>query len=135
MATAVTVTYVSENDREYAASLKRAQTFEKLKEHARFWRRLAADAFEAVNSNSFDWNEFQKGRKQENQDIFAGEEWSAKYGAILMPEILMRVSIYAMQLGAPWGCVYIRLRDMGNIIEVDGVATWKEDNDGESKAN
>ena len=122
----MTVTYISENDRDYAVSLKKAQTLKALRKHAEDWKFLARDAYEVIATPDFDFAEFQRGRKLENQDTFAGEEWAVKFGAVLIPELLFRVSIVAMEFGAPWGCAYIRLREMGRIDEQNGYAVWTE---------
>lgn len=120
------VQYLSECDKDYAAGLKAAQTFDDLRDFVKRWRLLANDAYNSVNNKKFDWEEFVAGRKMENRDEYAGDKWAKKYGAILMPEILMRVSIYAMQFGAPWGVTYIRLREFGRVVETKTHAVWVE---------
>lgn len=120
------VGYLSECDKDYAAGLKNAQTFDGLRDFVKRWRLLANDAYKSVMSAKFDWDEFARGRKMENRDEYAGDDWAKKYGAILMPEILMRVTITAMEFGAPWGVTYIRLREFGRIVETKTHATWVE---------
>lgn len=120
------ITYFSENDTDYVAGLKAAQTEDTLKDFLKQQRFIASDAYKAATSDGFDWEEFQRGRKIENSGRFAGEEWAAKYGAILMPEILIRVGVVAQNYGAPWGCAYIRLREAGCIRETRTHAQWIE---------
>lgn len=120
------ITYLSENATDYVAGLKAAQTEDALKSFLKEQRFLANDAYKATTSDDFDWEEFQRGRKIENSGKFAGEEWAAKYGMVLMPEILIRVGIIAHNYGVPWGCAYIRLREAGLIHEAKTHARWAE---------
>jgi hypothetical protein len=69
---------------------------------------------------------FGEGMRQERRGKFAGEEWAAKYGAVLMPEVLMRVGMIAGHFKAPWGCAYIRCKEEGMIKETGGTARWIE---------
>ena len=123
----IKIGYLSECDRDYAADLKKAQTFDDLTTFVKRWRMLANDAYKSVMSKSFDWDEFVKGRAMENRDEYAGDVWAEKYSAILMPELMMRVSIYAQNFGAPWGVTYIRLREFGRIVEGKTFAKWVEE--------
>ncbi|HTG95783.1 MAG TPA: hypothetical protein VL866_24495 [Pyrinomonadaceae bacterium] len=123
------ITYISEQDRDYAKSLKAAQTHDALKAHVSAWRSVADDAFKQVAAESFDFAEFQEGRKKESRNEYAGDGWAMKYGAILMPEIMIRVCVVAQQYGAPWGCAYIRLKEAGVIDDSSGIAVWKEHDD------
>jgi len=126
------ITYLSEQDRDYAKSLKLAQTKQAIMDHVTAWQLIADDAFQQAQSESFDFDDFQEGRKKENRNEYAGDGWAVKYGAILMPEILIRVTIVAHQYGAPWGCAYIRLREAGVIEDGNGIARWVEQPDTET---
>lgn len=111
------ITYVSDNAAEYVAGLKAAQSLDTLREFVKQQRFIANDAYAAVGADDFDWNEFCRGRKLENKGEYAGDEWAKRFGAVLMPEILIRVGIVAHTYGVPWGCAYIRMRDEGMIQE------------------
>lgn len=111
------ITYISENDKDYVAGLKQAQTFDAVYAHLKDWKFLAKDAWNVISRLDFDWNEFQRGRLLEAKGQFAGDEWCEKYGAILMPELLLKVTMFAHQYTVPWGLAYIRLRDAGRLIE------------------
>lgn len=119
-----TITYVSDNAKDYVDGLKRAQTENDLRAFLRSQTFLAADAVKVVNDPSFDWNEFAKGREVENSGQYAGDEYAAKYGAVMMPEIIIRVGVIAHQYGAPWGCGYIRCVEEGMIKETKTGAKW-----------
>jgi hypothetical protein len=120
------ISYVSDNAADYVAGLKTAQTLEDLKSFVTAQRFLAPDAFEAVHSPDFNWDEFKRGRKLENKGDYAGDEWAKKYGAVMMPEIIIRVGIVAHQFGAPWGCAYIRMKEEGLIKETKAHAQYVE---------
>lgn len=106
----------------YAKDLSSVKTFGELLAFVNRWKLLAGDAFDSVANPAFDWKEFQAGRKKEKRGVFAGEAWSDKYGAILMPEILMRIAIMANEYLAPDGCVFKRLLDMKMLEVTNGRA-------------
>lgn len=118
--------YVSECDRDYAKELKSIQTFDDLKLFVTKWRLVANDAYKAIHNHDFNWEEFREGRTKENRGEYAGDSWAKKYGAILMPEILLRVAVYAQHFVTPWGVTYIRLREFGKIVETKTHAKWVE---------
>jgi hypothetical protein len=107
--------------------LTAAKTLDALQSHVQTFRRVADDAWQvaqAMDEKSF--LSFVNGVRRERRGHFAGAEWAEKYGAILMPSVLMRVSMVADQFKVPWGCAYIRLRDVGRISEQGNVARWIE---------
>ena len=118
------ITYISEQDTDYASGLKAAQTELGLRTFLDEWTFLAQDACRCL-VNKFNWEEFAAGRKLENSGQYAGDEWNAKYGAILIPEMLLRVSVVAMEFSVPWGCAYIRLRETGTIRETNERVKWQ----------
>lgn len=122
----IKVSYLSECDRDYVTGLKNAQTLDALNDFVTRWRFLANDAYKSVKGITFDRDEFAKGRAMESRDEYVGDAWATKYGAVLIPELLMRVSIYAMEFGAPRGVTCIRLREFGRIIEGRTCAKWVE---------
>lgn len=62
----IRVDYLSECDKDYAAGLKAAQTFDGLQRFVEQWKSLAHDAWESAMAANFDWDEFAAGRKMEN---------------------------------------------------------------------
>lgn len=111
------ITYVSNNAADYVKGLKAAQSLEALRDFVKQQRFIANDAYKAVSADDFEWQEFCRGRALENKSEYAGDEWAKRFGAVLMPEILIRVGIVAHTYGVPWGCAYIRMRDEGMIRE------------------
>ncbi len=119
------ITFYSECDKEYSDGLKNCDSLSKLVAYVVKWKPLASDAYEIVRfMNTIDWDEFLKGWKKERRGKFAGEEWSAKYGAIILPEMLLRVSMTAMQFKVPWGLAFHRLKDNGLIKSRNRIYVW-----------
>lgn len=68
----IKVGYLSECDKDYAAGLKKSQSFNSLVAFIARWRFLANDAYKSVNSTKFNWDEFVSGRAMENKDQYCG---------------------------------------------------------------
>lgn len=110
------ITYISEQPTDYAEALDAADTLEKLRATTGNWIPLAEDAHKVVmGMNPADFSEWRTGLAQERKGRFAGEEWAMKFGAVMMPEKMLKVSMIAMQFGAPWGCTYLRLKENGQL--------------------
>lgn len=123
----IRIHYTSDTCADYCAGLTKAKTLEALQTHVETYRRVADDAWKVVKEmDAPAFLRFLSGLRKERKGEFAGEEWASKYMAVLMPEILMRVSMVADQYGAPWGCAFIRLKEAGRITESSNVARWVE---------
>jgi hypothetical protein len=85
---------------------------------------IAADALIAAKTPQvkFNWKKWRKGLKVERGGEFAGEEWAKKFGSILLPEVMFRVSLVAEHFGVPWGVAYIQMKRAGIIKAKNGVA-------------
>ena len=114
--------YMTDLCKPYADSLKKAKTLEKLLWHVSEWELLAPDAFDSAHSPNFSWDKYAAGLAKERLDIYAGDEWGSKYGAIVMPEVLMRIAIIAQQYLVPDGCIFIRLQQTGQLEVANGRA-------------
>lgn len=110
------ITYISEQPTDYAEALGAADTLEKLRATTGNWIPLAEDANKVVvGMTPADFKAWRKGLAKERKGQFAGEEFMKKYGAVLMPEKMLKVSMIAMKFQAPWGCTYIRLKENGQL--------------------
>lgn len=108
--------YTSEQPADYAKALSDADTLAKLREVVADWKDLAADAVEVVEGMSeADFKSFRKGMAKERRGIFAGEKFAIKYGAVQLPAALFKISILAVQYHVPWGLMYTRLKETGNL--------------------
>ena len=100
---------------QYGAELDATTGINSLRAMLRTWSWCASDAARvAKRMTDREWSAFIAGLKKERRGIFAGEKWATRYGAILIPEAMMRTSITAQRFGAPWGCAWIRLREMAD---------------------
>jgi len=124
------VTYLSECDKEYISELNQCDSLAKLVAHTVKWKPIANDAYEiACYMNYTDWYEFEKGYalEKKNRVHGAGLEWQEKYAAIVLPEILLRVSVIAVQFQVPWGLAFHRLIDAKMLKKSRGVYVWTGD--------
>lgn len=123
----IRIHYTSDTLKDYVDGLSNAKRLADLQTHVQTYQRVADDAFKITRDmKAEDFGVWRRGLSKERKGEFAGEEWAEKYGAVLMPEILMKVGMIADQYGAPWGCAYIRLRDVGRITEPNKIARWNE---------
>lgn len=119
------VTYLSDFATEYAIGLRQCKDFARLREFALHWGGLCPDAFATVSKmHDADFDPFSKGLAKESRGIYAGDTWAERYGDILMPAMLLRVSMVAEQFGAPWGTAFIRLEQEGIIQRRGDVYVW-----------
>lgn len=119
------ITYISENDKDYARALSAVCTFAELEKLVDDWLPIAPDAYEVVTRmrhnewskmRSADFAAFMRGLKREREGKFAGPEFAAKYGAILMPTLMMRVSLIAINFHVPFGLAFLNLKGRGHIV-------------------
>lgn len=112
------ITYISEQPTDYGEALDAADTLEKLRATTGNWILLTEDAHKVVvGMTPADFKAWRNGLAKERKGQFAGEEFSEKFGAVMMPEKMLKVSIIAMKFCAPWGCTYLRLKDNGQLEE------------------
>ena len=120
--------YMTELAAPYIEGLKACQSKEELIDHVGEWSALCSDAMEQLKAKDFSFSEFQAGCMLERSGSFAGLDFAKRYGAILMPEILMAVALLAGKYKVPDGLMFIRLQEAGALSEdVDGV--WHLDKD------
>lgn len=116
------VGYLSETFADYNHCIDDAMTVCDIRECTVKFRRFADDAYRAASKmKESEWKFFRKGLREERKGKFAGNEWAAKYGAILLPEVMMRIGMLAVQFHVPWGCAFLRAKQCGIIEENDGI--------------
>jgi len=126
--------YLAEFDQEYSKELWNCKTLEELKVFILKWQEIAYDGHLVIISGGKDGNpmsledfkEFRRGLRKEHSGRFSGEDWVKKYGAIVMPELLMRVSMISHHFKAPWGTAFIRCQEEGYIVQKDDHYEWKK---------
>lgn len=78
------------------------------------WMPYVSDAYQAASSMTpFLFKEFKEGLKKERKNIFAGEIWADRFGALLMPENLMTASLLAEKFHAPLVICLSRMEQEG----------------------
>lgn len=98
---------------DYVKALSACQLLADLRELVSVYAELAVDAVVQVRAmTEADWPVFQKGLKTERRGKFAGEDFVTRFGAILMPLPMMRISVLADQFKAPFGVAWARCRDL-----------------------
>jgi len=119
----VHVRYLDETFNEYLSALDGAKSLDDLRTVVATYRRFANDAFRVVSAmHEREWPAFRKGLRLERKQKFAGMPWAEKYGAVILPEVMLRVAAIALKFKVPWGCAFIRAKYVGMIIEQDGIA-------------
>ena len=110
------ITYVSEQPTDWSNALAAADSYEKLLRTAEAWQELAGDALETVKAMTpSDFREWRKGFLNERKGKFAGEDFAVKYGNLMMPTLMFKVAIMAIQYQVPWGAMYSRLKETNNL--------------------
>lgn len=115
--------YLSTCDQDYSRLLTLQDTRAKLRKFTASYRRVADDAFQIALSMSLgDFRQFRDGLAKERRGRFAGEEWMKRFGDVLMPQVIFKVSTIACEFKVPWGLAFKRLIDVGHIVEdEDGI--------------
>jgi hypothetical protein len=110
------ITFSSDQPTDYGKAIDAALTPEDLRSALLAWKNLAADALAVAETmTAEDFEVFRAGLRKERKGRFAGDEWAIKYGAILMPEVMFKVSMVASQFHVPWGLAYKRLEETGRL--------------------
>ena len=106
----ISINYLTDDPaRLYAKAIRKTSDLYELIQVLHDWEEIAGDALTTARKMSDDdWPEFVAGLKMESRKEFAGVTWVEKYGAILMPKIMMKLSLLSEQMKVPWGTCYIR---------------------------
>ena len=121
------IDYMSDQVTDYVEALPKCKTLDDLKALLIGFHTIAPDALAQCPRDEKEFKLFMLGLKKERRGKFAGPDFMERYGAVLMPALMIRISSIANQYGAPWGLVFIRLRDAGRIqFDNTGVAQWVE---------
>jgi hypothetical protein len=120
--------YLSECDKDYCRLVGVQKTLKKLRKFIRSYEVIAADALEVVDKmTEDDFVEWFAGVTLEKKKQFAGEQFVIKYGAVLLPAVILRIGIIAHEFGVPFGVAYIRAREAGLLVEDErGIASIQE---------
>ena len=112
------ITTFSETPTEYASDIAACGSLEELLATLQSYAEVAPDAIAAAPKTQEDFAAFQKGLKKERSGKFAGKKFSDRYGAVMQPEILMRVTLFAFDYKVPFGVAYSRLKELGKLPKI-----------------
>lgn len=123
----IEISYLSETARDYSLELRKCLTLDDLRKFVDRYKEIAPDAyFRVIPMTEEDFKEYIKGLKKETAGRFSGEKWALKYGAIILPELLMRIELIAIKYKTPFGLAWIRAHEMGFIIQENNAFYWKD---------
>jgi hypothetical protein len=105
--------HTTQLDTEFAKDLKAVKSpelFEKFIQNWDYWldeetRKLTKE----------DWGWMKPLIKDCRNERVSPEKKHEPANALLLPERIFKISIFAMQFKVPWGCVYIRMKEEGKI--------------------
>jgi hypothetical protein len=111
----VEIGYLSSTDQDYSRALKKVKSLAELKELVNYYAPLTEDAIAAVNTmNSQEFVLFKEdSRRVETASGKEAERIVKAWGEIFVPSKMMKVSMTAINFGAPFGTAYIRMKEMG----------------------
>ena len=103
------ITCTTENPaKEYRYRVDRAENVQSLYQAILPFADFAADALEiAWKMSEADFKRWKRGRIQERKGIFAGEQFSTRFGALLLPAKMLVASLVELEYEVPWGTAYL----------------------------
>lgn len=121
------ISYVSDQAGDYCEALSRCKSLDELTRLLESYHTIFPDALAATPKDEIEFIDFMAGVRKERRGKFAGEGFMKRFGAVLLPELLVRVGAVAARFHVPWGCAFLRLRDAKRIQFDDfGIARWRE---------
>lgn len=118
--------YLTDAPKEYTELIRAACNVEGLRMAIEVYLPFASDAMEQAQAmTDADWPDylhFDKIGRINGSDIKELGPLMERFGAIMLPEAMMKVTMVAHHFGAPWGCVAIRMAEEGYLKDVDGIA-------------
>lgn len=118
------ITYVSDQGGDYVAAIGKVKTLAELMHVLEDYKSLCPDALEAAPKDDKEFKAWRQGLHRERRGEYAGDAYLERYGAIMLPELLMQVAAVVARFHVPWGCAYLRMVDAGMIKVVDGVSRY-----------
>lgn len=116
------ISFLSDNAADYSTALGKVESLDDLKKLLKEFEPIAWDALDVVNAWDNDSKEerflkFKRSMAKEKKGIFSNDEIA---GIIIMPETMFKVSLTAVRFNAPWGCAFLRMKEVGLIEDKGG---------------
>lgn len=107
------ITYRTELDRLYGQAFKAVQTSSEFESFLKAWDYWLDEVTKKLTGA--DWERLLPLIADCKTEGVMPEEKHEEAIALLMPAKLIRVSIVAHEVGMPWGCAYIHMKEQGAI--------------------
>ena len=113
-----------EQDSDYTKALTECLTLDDLRALVDAYKPLALDAVPVVAAmTDADFLVFRKGLKSERRGKFAGEAWAERFGAVLMPLPMMRITQIKDQFKVPFGVAWQRCKEhRPDLLQVENLS-------------
>jgi hypothetical protein len=119
------ISYTSDQASDYNEALPKCKSLAELTRLLESYHTIFPDALQAAPRNADQFEDFMAGLRKERRGKFAGAEFMQRFGAVLLPELMIHVGMVAQHFHAPWGCAFLRLKDFKRIqFDDGGVARW-----------
>ncbi len=132
------INYTSDQAKDYSDALPKCKTLAELMSLLESYHMICPDALQRAPTNEAEFIEFMSGLRKEKRGEFAGEQFIerfgavllpdllVRFGAVLLPDLLVRVATTAVLFGVPWGGVRVPAAQGAREHPVadDGVAEW-----------
>lgn len=106
------ITHMSQQGPDYVAALRAVTTLAELRALTAEYGELCEDAKAIADTmTEADFDEYMAGSKLERSGFFAGDEFAHKYGAIMMPLVMIKATLIADKHKCPWGLAYLSMKD------------------------
>jgi hypothetical protein len=103
------ISYYDNCDTDYVKAVKACKTLDELKQIVTDYREIAEDAYTEVEKmDDTLFEQFCKGRNKPNPSM----KWMERFGAVLLPKMILELGLIACQFGVPFGVAYHRVKDM-----------------------
>ena len=114
---------IDEVPKDYGKALDEAETLKDLQTAVKLYAEVAIDALKAVERmDEDDFADWRHAFAGERKGVFMGHERMDKFGDIIMPGTMIKISIFASRFHVPWGLAYNRLKEVGRLKIKGGVA-------------
>lgn len=113
--------FAAEQDQDYTHALTEADTLEDLRALVTAYAPLVKDALPVVQQmTEADFKDWRKGLKSERRGKYAGDDFARRFGAVLMPLPMMRITELKAKFCAPFGVTWFRCKEVRpDLLEVD----------------
>jgi hypothetical protein len=116
------ITHLSEQGADYCEAIGNAKSQRELHRVLKDYASLFPDALEAMPRDADEFKAWRVGLLKERNHGEGGREFMDRFGAVLLPDVLVAVTMVAARFDVPWGCAYRRMLKGGCIKLRDGVS-------------